>query len=808
MVLALQDIRLALRLLRRTPVVSAIALLSIALSVAATSIVFTAVKAVLLDPLPYADSSGLVQIATDFANAKQSSGDWVFWNDVQAFTARNRTLDSVAYFGNAVFDLSGDPSTPPEALYGLRVSANLFSTLGVAPMLGRNISSDDDRPGASNVILLSYGLWKRRFQADANIVGRDIRINGQGCTVIGVMPADFNFPLRRTAARTPYPYVEFWTPMQVDAVKPMEGALGSVARLRSGVSLDQARADIEAISSALRREFPATNRDRSHRIALLGDRALGRAASSLWFLMGATLLFLLIGCANVAHLLMARGLARAHEIAVRIAVGASRGRIVRQLLTESGVLAVLGGLAGFVLTVAAWRALPAIVPANIPRLAGASPDWPILGFALVLSVATGIVFGIVPALRSVRSGALNVRAESGGRDRVRSSLVIAEVAICVLLVVLGGQLLGSFLRLLRVDPGFHPDQVLASVVLPAEERYPAPRDRARVYRRFLAEVSALPGVEKAGTVDALPFSGENHGGFVAATEEEVLAPGPRNIAEVDVVGGQYLQALGVRLLDGRWFREDEVEPLKDVAIVDADAAERFWPKMSAVGQRLCVHCTPENPRNWKRVVGVVSTVRHSSLEGPAGATVYLAGNAFEQAAFLVVRTSRPHSGLSAAIRAAIARVDSEQPVLLMASMRSFLGDAIADRRFLMLLLTVTACIALLMSAAGIYGVTAYSTSRRTHEFGLRLALGATPGEVLSLVLRQGLLTVTAGIVIGLVLAAALLYVLRGELAGLDAASPASMALPTGLVLFTAALACWFPARRATRVEPLTALRHE
>lgn len=296
-------------------------------------------------------------------------------------------------------------------------------------------------------------------------------------------------------------------------------------------------------------------------------------------------------------------------------------------------------------------------------------------------------------------------------------------------------------------------------------------------------------------MSALPFSGENHGGTVAPTEEEISTPGPRNVIEVDVVGGQYLQALGVRLLDGRWFRDEEAGPAGEVAIVDSVTAERFWPRARAVGQRICVYCAPDKPRNWKRVVGVVSTVRHSSLDGPSGATLYLAASAFERAQFLVVRTTRPHDEMNRAIRAAVARVDPEQPVLFMASMRAFLEDSVADRRFIMLLLTATACIALFMSAAGIYGVTAYSTSRRTHEFGLRLALGATSRDVLSLVFRQGLATVTTGLGIGLALAAGSLHVLRGKLTGLDDTSPASMAPPTLLVLLTALVACWLPARR-------------
>jgi predicted permease len=357
----LHDIRLALRLFRRTPSFTCIALLSIALSVGTTAVVFTAVKAVLLDPLPYARPGELVQIGTEYRNFEPSRADWAFWSDAREIIRRTRTLDSAGIYRNAVFDLAGDGASTPEALYGLRVSASLFPTLGVAPMLGRNILPEEDQPGHANVMVLSYGLWTRRFNADRNVIGRRVRIARHDCVVIGVMPPEFNFPMRRAAAHTPSPYVEFWSPLQAgpDATT---GALGMIARLRPGSTLSDARHDLASISADLSREFPATNRDHVLRVGFLRDRTLGSAKSALWFLMAAALMFLLIGCANVANLLLARGLSRQREIAIRIAIGAPAGRIVRQLLTESCVLAVLGGMAGYLLTAAAWRVLPSVAP--------------------------------------------------------------------------------------------------------------------------------------------------------------------------------------------------------------------------------------------------------------------------------------------------------------------------------------------------------------------------------------------------------------------------------------------------------------
>jgi putative ABC transport system permease protein len=534
--------------------------------------------------------------------------------------------------------------------------------------------------------------------------------------------------------------------------------------------------------------------------------------------MAAALMFLSIGCANVANLLLARGLVRQREIAVRIAIGAGSARIVRQLLTESCMLAVLGGLGGYLLTAAAWKILPAIAPVSIPRLAAARADWTILGFALMVALINGVLFGIVPALRAGWTQAIAVRdfglrgGMSGKQDRMRASLVIAEVAVTVTLVVIGGQLLGSFAGLIRTYPGFQADRILASVVLPALERYRTPEQRGALYRRFLDSVRALPGVESAGTVDALPFSGENHGGWITGNAAAATEPGAQISAEIDIVGGEYLQTMGVRLTEGRWFHEEEMRELSDAAIINDVAASRLWPGAGAIGKPMCVDCTPENPRNWKRVIGVVSSVRHAALDGPVLANVYLSGGALESAVFLVARTNRPiySSGrdLEKAIRRAIAAVDPNQPVLLSASMRTLIADSVADRRFIMSLLAVTGGLALLMSVAGVYGVTAYTTSRRTREIGVRMALGATPGNVHGLIFRQGFLTVATGLALGLGLTLTLMRALRGVLVGLESGNPSHIWMAAALVSLTAAMACWLPARRATKIDPMSALRQD
>jgi predicted permease len=808
----LQDVRLAIRLFRRNLAGTGIALLSIGLSVAATAVVFTAIKSVLIDALPYTRAEELVQIRSEFPKMQeQAHGDWVVWNDTQELIRRTRTLESVGVSGNAIFDLAGDAGTTPEALYGQRMTASLFPTLGVSPMLGRNIRPEEDQPGRPDEMILSYGLWARRFNSDPSVVGRMVTVNGRGCLVIGVMPPGFNYPLRREAAHTPSPYVEFWA--APFGAPSKYGAVAAVARLRRGVSIERARQDLASIRNALSHEFPETNRDRTLTLNFLRDRTVGVARNDLLLLMAAALTFMLIGCANVANLLLARGFARQREISVRLAIGAGRGRIVRQLLTESCVLATLGALGGYLFTAAAWKVLPAVAPVSIPRLAAARADGAIFGFTLALAMINGILFGVAPALRlakvkeSIALGGFGSRGGGAGRqDSIRSALVVAEVALSVMLVVIGGQLLGSFVKLVNTDAGFQADRILASVVLPAHERYPTPALRALFFKRILGSVRALPGVQSAGTVDALPFSGENHGGFVsnrAGLSNESTAP---LTAEVDVVSGEYLQTMGVRLLEGRWFREEDMSESSDAAIVNDFTAGRLWPPASALGQRICVYCTPERPNNWKRVVGVVSSVSHAVLNEPVKGNVYLSAGAMQNAVFLVVRTERPTGDLEKAIRRAIAAIDPNQPVFLSASMRVLLADSVADRRFIMTLLAITACLALLMSAAGVYGVISYTTLRRTQEIGIRLALGATPRDVHALLFRQGFATIAVGLTLGLCAAMSLTSTLRSLFVALESWNQVYAWIATSLVTVTAGIACWIPASRITKIDPMSALR--
>ena len=806
----LGDVRLALRLLRRNPGSTSIALLSIALSVGATAVVFAAIKSVLIDPLPYRHPEEIVQLRSEWPRIQQQShGDWVVWNDTRELARRTSTLESIGIFGNAIFDLAGDANATPEALYGGRMNANLFSVLGVSPLLGRGVLPEEDVPGHPDVMVMSYGLWARRFHADRSVVGRTVTVNGHECLVVGVMPPEFNFPLRREAAHTPSPYVEFWA-APFNAPSNPDAGFTAVARLRTGVSQAEAEQDLASISRSLAHDFPATNRDRILTLHSIRDRVIGGTGKSLALLMAAAVLFMLIGCANVANLLLARGVARRREMAVRLAVGAGYWRIVRQLLVESCVLAVLGGTGGYLLTAAAWKILPTVAPVSIPRLAAARADGTTLAFALILATLNGVLFGIAPALRM--AGTRNVFAGFGSRsaasdrhDKLRSSLVVAEVALSVLLVVTGGQVLASFLRLVTTDAGFDADRVLASVVLPAPERYRSPEKRGLFYKRMLDAVRTIPGADRAGTVDALPFSGENHGGFVSSSG----ASDPHALtSEIDVVGGEYLQAMGIPLLAGRWFREDEMRESSEAAIVSTSVASRLWPGANAIGQRVCVYCTPEDPNNWKRVVGIISNASHAALNEPEKGNVYLAAGAMQEAAFLVVRTERPAGEMETAIRRAIAAIDPNQPVFLSVTMRDLIADSVADRRFITMLLGITGGLALILSAAGVYGVMSYITSRRTQEIGIRMALGATPGKVFSLFFGQAFVTVAIGLALGLGAVPISMRFLQRMFPGLETGHAAPGGMAAALVTIAAGMACWIPARRATRTDPVAALREE
>lgn len=814
----IQDLRHALRLFARSPGLTLIALLSIAITIGATAVVFAAFKTVLLDPFPYQDAGALVQFRTDYVRSRPHI-DWVSWADMQDVKRGAHSFQALATYHYTIFNLTGDASNPPESLYGLNISADLFPALGVKPMLGRNILPEEAQPGRDREIILSYGLWTRRFNSDRSIIGQSVEVNGHPSTIIGVMPPGFDFPLRMaTSLRTPSQHTDFWAPETVsDLVQRARiSGYGAVARLTPGVSLAAAQQELDRISSELARLYPRSNAGHVIHIAPLRARTLGSSRAGLWLLLCATVLFMLIGCANVANLLLARSLSRQREIGVRLALGAGPRRIVRQLVTESCVLALAGGLAGYLLTVFAWSLLPAVAPITIPRLAATRADGTVFAFTLAVAIINGILFGLAPALRSSQRDPVGTLRESASRgligaarSRLRSALVVAEVTVAVALLVLGAGLTASFVRLLRTEPGVDTQHVLASVIVPAGDQYQAPESRTLLFRRILDAVRALPGVLSAGTVDALPFTGENNGGTVVRSEApDAASPGRGPMAEFDHVSAGYLQTMGVPLIEGRWFRDDDLQSARDFAVVNDILAQKLWPNQSALGREICMNCYNDRARERKRVIGVVKSTRHAGLDEPPSLEVYETANAYEYANFLVVRTQRPARDLAKAVQLAVASVDPKQPVLVSASMSDLISDSVADRRFITTLLAITGALALLLAAAGVYGVISYTTSLRTSELGVRIALGATSRSIQALVFRDGMTLALIGIALGLALAAAASRILRSVLPSVAAADSLVIALSVILVIAAASLACWIPAFRATRIDPVSALRED
>lgn len=810
-----QDLRYATRGLRNAPGFAGMVVLSLALGIGATTVVFAAVKAVLLNPLPLQEPERLIQIRTNFANAdRQASEGVTFWNDLQEVAARTQTLEPPALYNYGNYNLAGDASSTPEALYGLRMDARLFPTLGVpTPLLGRGILPEDDQPGRDRVLVLSYGLWTRRFASDPGVIGRSVQINEHAGTIVGVMPEGFDFPLRiAVTTHIPSGHMDFWAPL---VAKPVTRNMDStpyraIARLRPGVTVDQALEDLDRISRELVREFPDTNRERRISGQTVRSRTFGQAERNLWLALAAVAVFTLIGCVNVANLTLARLSSRSRELSTRLALGASPGRLVRQLFTESCLLALAGGLAGIALAAAAWRFLPSIAPFSIPRLAAARVDWPIFGLSLGVSMATAVFFGVVPAwasIKTLRRGG-QTRAASGDRSLFRTALVSSQVALAVVLVLIGGLITGSFLRLIRTDPGFDSDHVLASVVLASADRYRVPAAKADLFRKIVAAVRALPGVDSAGTVDALPFTGENDGAFISITSEQISHDKSPYLAETDTVSPDYLRTMGVRLLEGRWLREEETALENTSALVNDVAAQQFWPGESAVGKRLCVECSPGKKLRWATVAGVVTTILHSSLQEARDPQVYLSAGAYERAQFLVVHTPDPSAAMDQAIRKAIASVDPSQPVFLSGSMSGFIGDSVADRRFVAAFLGFTEAIALFLASAGVFGVMSYLTARRTQEIGIRIAIGATPRDILGLVLSQGGWMTGTGMAVGLAVAFGVIELLRNSVEGLAITDAWPVGLAILAVVSATFLSCVIPARKASRTDPMSALRQE
>jgi predicted permease len=806
-----QDLRYGVRILRKNPGFTVIAVFTLALGIGANTAIFSIVNAVLLNPLPYPDGEQLVMIYSDaLTNNQQRTGISVpeFADCRQA-----DSFEAVGAFDYGNLNLNADDSGAPERVESVSVTPEIFSLLKIAPLKGRIFLPEEAQQNRDQVVIISHALWQRRFGADEMLVGKNIIINGRNHMIVGIMPPGFAFPQQ----------TELWKPLwfppgQYEQQRRGARGLLVLGRVKAGVSLAQAQAEMTNLSAQFAAQYPQSyGGERGVQIGLvpLLEDFVGNVRPALRVLIAAVVLVLLIACANVANLLLVRATARQQEIAIRFALGAERSRVIRQLLTESALLGLAGGAVGALLAMWGIQFLLKFAPENLPRFQQVSIDGRVLLFTCAASLLTGIVFGIIPALTALRTD-LNATLKEGGRSnnanrhRVRNVFVIAQVAAALVLLVGAGLLMKSFWRLQSVDPGFNPTGVLTMRMLLPFETYPKNEQRAEFYRQIFARIHTLAGVESVAAITRTPLFPGNPSGTITG-ENSVIGPSDTPVeAERRFVTPEYFQAMGITLVKGRAFTDADTAGATQTAIVDETFARLHWPNQDAIGKRIKLGGY-QSQSSWITVVGVVRHVKSQRFDTVSNVQTYFPF--YQDPGFfsmsLVIRTSvdKPLL-LSNAVRDAIQSVDRNQPVFLVKTMQQLVDESLAQQRLSLLLMSVFATIALLLAAIGLYGVMSYSVSQRTHEIGLRMALGARAMDVMTLVLRQGLALVLVGVTVGLLVALGLTRLMQTVLFGVSASDPLTFIVIAVLLLLVALFACWIPARRATKVDPMVALRAE
>jgi putative ABC transport system permease protein len=803
----MRDVRFGIRVLARKPGFTIIAIIALALGIGANTAIFSVVNAVLLRPLPYKNPQQLGLIWTYFG--PELPQNWVSGPELVDLRERSSTVEQFAALAWPTFGLTG--TGEPEQIQGAATSANLFPLLGVEPALGRSFLEEEDRPGGERVVVLSHGLWKRRFGSNPGILGEKITLNMQPYTVVGVMPEGFG--VLPPDAQSPK-NVELWVPFAIDFKGLNRGGhfIRVIARVKPEFTLEQARQELEGIGKQLDEEIYKFGFN--FNLVPLHGHVVKDIRPALLVLLGAVGFVLLIACVNVANLLLARAVAREKEIAIRTALGAARRQIVRQLLIESVLMSLIAGLVGVGLTLLGLKLLVGFGPSNLPRLDEIGLDIRVLGFTLGISLLTGLVFGLVPALHASKPD-FNESLKDGGKgtskgaqgNRLRSALVVIEVALALVLLTGAGLMIRSFLRLQEVNPGFNPDNLLTLRVQLPQSRYPDAEKIVPFYQQAIERIRALPGVQNAGAVSQLPLSGSYSSGTTTVERPPVANEDVMFEADRRAVTPDYFTAMNIPLIRGRLFTEQDKADSQQVAIIDEKFANRFWPDEDPIGKRIKRGSGPQPP--WLTIVGVVGHIKHYDLntEGREQAYFPYTQNA-GPSMFLAVRTTGDPLSMAGSVRNAIWSVDPEQPVSQINGMDSLVSNSVAQARFNTLLLGLFAGVAMTLAAVGVYGVMSYSVSQRTHEIGIRMALGAAQGDILSLVLRQGVTLAATGVGIGLAGAYLVTRLMESLLFGVSATDLTTFAGVAVLLVLVAVLASYIPARRATKVDPIIALRYE
>jgi predicted permease len=805
-----KDIKYAVRGLLKRPGFTVIALITLALGIGANTAIFSVVNAVLLRPLPFQNPEQLVIVWEDatfvgFPRNTPAPANYVDWKN------QNQSFVDMAATAEKSFNLTGDGE--PERVQAYSVNANFFPLLGVQPLLGRGFLPEEDRPGGNKVAVLSYSLWQSRYGGDRNIVNRDIQLNGEKHTIVGVMPSSFQFVDKE---------VRLWVPLALDQEELANRGghyLQVVARLKPGVSLSQSQADMNAVMRRIATDHPGeTFEGKLGAIVMpLRDQLVGDARSSLIVLLVAVAFVLLIACANVAGLLLARAVGRRKEIALRMALGAGRARVVRQLLTESLLLATVAGVLGSLLAYWSFTFLQGLVPAEMALSASLKLDTRILIFTLAISIVTGIIFGLVPALQAanfdLNEALKQTSARATSTGHLRNTLIVCEVALSLVLLVGAGLLIQTLFQLFRQYSVLEPEKVLTMRTILPREKYKEPQQRDNFYQQVLQRVDHLPGVVAAGYSTSVPLAWK--GGTSGFYPEGIKAPIPGMAYDANhrEVTTNYLKAMNIPLRQGRYFENSDNAQSVPVAIINETMARQYWPGENALGRRFKLGDPDDAESPWRQIVGIVADVRQMGLDEPVKAEMYLPyqqdkNNPWYVPRDLAIRTNAETSNLVGSVRQIIREVDPDQPVSNIATMAELLGDEAAQRRMGMIMLVGFAALALLLASLGIYGVLAYFVTQHTNEIGVRQALGATPRNILFLVLKKGMSLTLMGVGSGLIGALVLTRLMRSMLFGVNASDPLTFVTVPVVLVAVALLACYLPARKATKVDPLIALRYE